>query len=265
MEGNLCLSPPSTAPTPVQVTQLKSVKLAKSQRIFCLYYAHYFSKIVLIFTMSEYARGNGMFLLSLIRVICPPTLQHGSARFEITQELQPQTTWSLQMCIHGISSVVSVEMWVWKLSQDVYTAAFDECLLVCQRAACLTSESWLLHSSPVCSSDITHVTVFYLCCRFRCRNSEKKYHRHSSNTCWRCLYNYNIYRQSFTADRNNYNFSNITKSIWGIRNFKSLFILSVLYFLEHITSSYEQCKCSGMRPVRRMPEHLHCSIRRGWE
>lgn len=43
----------------------------------------------------------------------------------------------------------------------------------CQRAACLTSKSWLLHSSPVCSSDITHVTVYCLCCRFRCRNSER--------------------------------------------------------------------------------------------
>lgn len=121
--------------------------------------------------MSTYDGWNGMFLFSLICVKCPPTLRHGSAWFEITQELQPQTRWSLQTCIHGISSDVSVEMWVWKLSQDVYTAAFDECLLVCQRAACLTSKSWLLHSSPVCSSDITHVTVYCLCCRFRSRNS----------------------------------------------------------------------------------------------
>lgn len=147
----------------------------------------FFSKSVFfLFRPSEYDSWHGMFLFSLIRVTCPPTLRHSSARFEITRELQPQTTRSLQMCIHGIRSDVSVEMWVWKLSQDVYTAAFDECLLVCQRAACLTSESWLLHSSPVCSSGITHVTVFCLCCRFRCRNSER-IQRHSSNACWRCL------------------------------------------------------------------------------
>lgn len=100
------------------------------------------------------------FLFSLVRVMCPPTLRRSSAQFDVTQELQPQTTWSLQMCIPGyIGSDGSVEMWVWKLSQDVYTAAFDECLLVCQRAACLTSKSWLLQSSSACSSDIIRVAI----------------------------------------------------------------------------------------------------------
>lgn len=38
---------------------------------------------------------------SLVRMICPPTFQHSSAQFEITQELQLQTMWNLQMCIHS--------------------------------------------------------------------------------------------------------------------------------------------------------------------
>lgn len=38
---------------------------------------------------------------SLVRIICPPTFQHSSAQFEITQELQLQTMWNLQMCIHS--------------------------------------------------------------------------------------------------------------------------------------------------------------------
>lgn len=38
---------------------------------------------------------------SLVRMIFPPTFQHSSAQFEITQELQLQTMWNLQMCIHS--------------------------------------------------------------------------------------------------------------------------------------------------------------------
>ncbi len=44
----------------------------------------------------------------LVAVLCPPTLQQCSAQFEITQELQQQTVWNLQMCIHS-TAMMQVE------------------------------------------------------------------------------------------------------------------------------------------------------------
>lgn len=35
---------------------------------------------------------------SAIPTVCPPTLRHSWAQFELTQELQPQTVWNVQMC-----------------------------------------------------------------------------------------------------------------------------------------------------------------------
>lgn len=51
----------------------------------------------------------------------PPTL--AELKFEITQQPLLQTMWTLQMCIHSSPDVSRV----WKLVQDVYTEACDEC------------------------------------------------------------------------------------------------------------------------------------------
>lgn len=91
---------------------------------------------VLIFWMRETDRRNGIFSPSHVYYAHPRSLG-----FEITQELQPQTNVEpADVYTRHQLRCVCVEMWVWKLSQDVYTAALDECLLVCQRAACLTSK-----------------------------------------------------------------------------------------------------------------------------
>lgn len=132
--------------------------------------------------MSECDRRNGMSLLSRVRVICPPTF-FGTARlrFEITQELQPQTTVeSADVYTRRTSADASAAMRVWKLSQDVYTAAFDECLLVCQRAAGLTS-------SPACSLPTSPAFPFTVGAAGSDVEPGKEFQRRSSDACWRCL------------------------------------------------------------------------------
>lgn len=72
-----------------------------------------------------------MFLYRLgclaVPITCPPTGQRSSAQLEITQELPPQT-FGICRCVYTTAAMMQAEFE--KLAQDVYTAAFEECLLV---------------------------------------------------------------------------------------------------------------------------------------
>lgn len=135
--------------------------------------------------MSECDRQNGMFLFSLVRVICPPTFTAPlSSVWDYTGAPATNNVESADVYTRHTSADVSAEMRVWKLSQDVYTAAFDECLLVCQRAACLTSKTAPLLA---CVLFWHHPCYRLLLVAGSDVEPGKEYQRHSSDACWRCL------------------------------------------------------------------------------
>lgn len=150
--------------------------------------------------MSECDRRNGMFLFSLVRVICPPTFAAPlSSVWDYTGAPATNNVESADVYTRHTSADVSAEMRVWKLSQDVYTAAFDECLLGLSEGCmldlkdCSAPRLWALLISPVLPSAVGAAGSDV--------EPGKECQRHSWEACWRSHLNiYITYGHSFTAD-----------------------------------------------------------------